>query len=412
MTEPTPDRDPRRALHLLLGVILPDDTETRLLRALLHDGDSAREAWREWCDAVGGPLDAFKGERLGQKSLLPLLHAAVERNSLIVDDAVASWLRAAYFREELRGNAYRRILGETLAAIAPGAGQPPPIVLKGCALSETVYDDPGTRHSHGIELLLRDEEVERIVDLLPGAGFAPARRHQLRRHDRFQLYWQHAAGLPLELRTRLFDIPRYIRGDIHVVWQRAQPLPGFPALQLGPEDALLHVLGNAVTSGSRISLRWVCDAWLLLRRRAEFDWDSFVASVGDAKLGLPVSIVIRYLAEALQAQVPARVRDALDRLAAGTDFVGHEIAAMGALVGSHARVRRLIVTRPDWSTRLALVRCFLAPSTACVAEMGWVTQARQLPLYYLMRPLGYVGRRLARLAVRPETALPRRVDSR
>ena len=412
MMGPQSGSDLRQALRVVLGVILPDAAETNLLRAILHDGDDARRAWREWCDAVGSPLDAFKGERLGQKSLLPLLHVSVERNSLDVAAAVASWLRAAYFREELRGNAYRRILDETLAVIAHGSDGSPPVVLKGCALSETVYDDPATRHSHGIELLLRDAAVARVVGLLPGAGFAPARRHQLRRRGRFNLYWRHAVGLPLELRSRLFDVARYNRGGIEAAWRRAQPLPGFAALQLGPEDALLHVCGNAVTSGSRISLRWACDAWLLLRRHGGFDWNLFVELVDEARLGLPVSTVMRYLAESLQAPVPARVLDALDALAAGTDLVGHEIAAMGALVGSHSRVRRLILARPGWSARLALLRCFLAPSTACVTEMGWVTQPRQLPLYYLMRPLGYVGRRLARLAARPETALPRRMDSR
>ena len=293
----------RRTLRRSLDVILPSDAETSLLRCLLYTGDEGRRAWSAWCATVGNPMMAFKGERLGQKSLLPLLHAAVERNSLPVEASAASWLRAAYFREQLRGNAYRRILEETVTTLC--AAGTVPIVLKGCALSDTVYPDPGTRHSHGIELLVRDDDLEKIIARMPSLGFSAVKRNKARRPGPAMLSWKHSAGLPLEIRTRLFDIPRYA-GGVEAVWQRARPLPGHSALQLCPEDALLHVCGNAAMSGSRISLRWACDAQFLLQKHKALDWSLFLRNVEVTRLGLPLSGIFRYLAGALRAPIPAR----------------------------------------------------------------------------------------------------------
>jgi hypothetical protein len=221
------------------------------------------------------------------------------------------------------------------------------------------------------------------------------------------LSWKHSAGLPLEIRTRLFDIPRYASG-IEAVWQRASPLPGYAALQLCPEDALLHLCGNAAMSGSRISLRWVCDAQFLLQKHAAFDWSLFLRNVEVTRLGLPLSGILRYLAGALSAPIPTRVIDRLGLLADATDDTGYEVAAMGALVASHARMRRLIVAGPDWQSRYTLARHLLAPSPECIREMGWVAGQDWLPVYYVRRPLEYVGLRIARWAARrPPAALSR-----
>lgn len=385
------------ALRRSLAVVLPDPVETQLLCCLLHSGDDGRRAWQAWCGLVGDPRSAFKGERLGQKSLLPLLHIAVERNALPLGAEVASWLRATYFREQMRGNAYRRVLDTTLSGLASSGRLP--LLLKGCALSDTVYPDRAARHSHGIELLVRDDEFATVSTRLPGLGFSAVRRRHETRRCSTTLSWVHASGLPLEVRTRLFDIPRYAT-DHEAVWQRARPLPGHAALQAASEDALLHVCGSASMSGSRVSLRWACDAYFLLQAPGAFDWSLFLRSVEDARLGLPLSGILRFLREELRAPIPASVVTRLDALADATDETGHEIATMGALVASHARMRRLIASDTDWRSAWLLTRHLLAPSAACVHEMGWVRPDQSLLAFYLRRPLQYLGVRAARLLSR------------
>jgi hypothetical protein len=396
-----------RFLRSALRIILPTETETELLRAILHSGEEGRRAWQDWCRRAGNPLTAFERMHSAQKGLIPLVHLAVIRNAVNIESAVASFLRAAHFREELRGNAYRRILRETLVAL--GANGPSPVVLRGCALGDTVYDSPDARHSHGINLLLHDADLARGADRLRSIGFKPARGRQGSRGSAVPLSWRHTAGLPLELHTQLFDLP-YYAAPMSGVWSRTRPLPGLEpvASMLAPEDALLHVCGNSAYSATRTSLRWVCDAWLLIARHSELDWKLFLDDAEAMKLGLPLSIMMRYLAEALDASVPAEILASLDALADGADSVACEIAVLGTLGGAHARMRRMIVTAPDWSARFSLLRCLLAPSPACMREIGYAPESWRLPYYYLQRPLVYAAREASRFGARPALALSRK----
>jgi len=407
MNGPERRSDLRRTLRAALGVMLPTTAETRLLRAILYSGEQGRQAWRDWRRSADNPPTAFEGERTGQKSLLPLLHAAVVRNAVEVEATLASWLRAGYFREELRGHAYRRIVRETLAALSGEAG--PPIVLKGCALSDTVYDDPNARHSHGIELLLSETDLDRVAGRLREMRFTPITSGTgLRSGHRS---WVHPAGLPLVLRTRLFDACDS-GPSVDMLRTRARSLPGMAAFVLGPEDALLHVCGSAARSGSRGTLRWACDAWLLIKSHRSFDWTLFVAIAEAARLALPLSVLVRYLAEALQAPVPVEALAALDALADETTDASHEAAVLGALVGTHSRMRRLIADSPDWPARFILLRCLLAPSAACVREMGHASGPWRLPVFYLLRPMLYAGRRLLRIGARSRLTLSRGAELR
>jgi hypothetical protein len=155
-------------------------------------------------------------------------------------------------------------------------------------------------------------------------------------------------------------------------------------------------------------LRWACDAQFLLQKHVAFDWALFLRNVEVTRLGLPLSGILRYLTGALRAPISAWVIDRLDVLADATDDTGYEVAAMGALVASHSRMRRLIVVGPDWKSRYILARRLLAPSPECIREMGWIAGRQWLPAYYLRRPLEYAGLRIARLvARRPRTALSR-----
>lgn len=381
-----------------LGVILPTDTETELLRAILYSGQKGREAWQTWRKRAGDPKMAFERTHSAQRGLTPLLHRAVIRNAISVEPTVSSFLRAAYFREELRSNAYRRILKETLAALT--ADGPPPVILRGCSLSDTVYEAAEARHSHGINLLLADSDLSAVANRLRAIGFKPTPSSR-RSRGAIAFSWIHPSGLPLDLHTQLLDLP-YYAAPIHAVWSRVRPLPGLDsdARMLGPEDALLHVCGNAASSGTRTSLRWVCDAWLLIERHPRLDWTLFLTTAQSMKLGVPLSVLMRYLVEALDASVPAEILTSLDALAQNADNTAREIAVLGALGGAHARMRRIIATAPDWSARFRLVRCLLGPSRACMREMDHASTGWRLPYDYLQRPLFYATREASRFGKR------------
>ncbi|MDN5939303.1 MAG: nucleotidyltransferase family protein, partial [Salinisphaera sp.] len=386
-------------LHFLrqaLSVLLPTDADTHLLRAILYSGDAGRQAWRHWQHRAGDPLVAFERLPCEQKGLLPMLHRSVARNGVEVEADVASFLRAADFREELRGNAYRRVLRQTARALAVGAT--PPVILRGCAIADTVYDAPQARHSHGIHLLVHEVDLSRAGDRLAPLGYTPAQKGRGFGAETATRLWTHVCGLPLALHTRLIDVPYY---DLPMgfVWARTRPLHGFEAVAatLAPEDALLHICGNAAESATRHSLRWVCDAWLLITRERALDWTLFLDTAKAARLALPLSLMMRYLAEALEAPVPAEVCARLDALAGNVDDVGHEVAVVAALGGAHARMRRVLATAPDWPARGRLLRCLLMPSPACARALGHGPGIPRLSGYYLARVLRYAARTSAGL---------------
>ena len=398
MTEAVRSRN--RTLCNALRVILPTEAETELLRAILYSGDEGQNAWHDWRRRIGDPIEAFRDTHREQKGLIPLLHVATVRNEVELDSRVGGFLRAAYFREQLRGNAYRRILRETLTAIA--ADGPAPVVMRGCALSDTVYDVPEARHSHGINLLLQDADADRAVAALLSQGFQPVRGRDGSRASRFPLSWTHAQGLPLELHTQLLDIPRYA-APMSEVWSRVRPLPQWEpvARMLAFEDALIQVAGNAAHSAGRNSLRWACDASLLMARQPGLDWSLVLAIVEATRLALPLSITMRYLAEELGASVPAEMIAQLDALADRSDYLAYEIAVLGALGGAHAKMRRKIATAPDWRARFTLLRCLLIPSAASMRATGHASDSWRLPYHYLRRPIVYAARSAFRLGMRP-----------
>ena len=80
-----------------------------------------REAWERLRARLGGLATGIDRLEPAQKGLLPLLHVAAIRDGIVLGSGDATYLRAAHLREELRGNAYRRILTTLLAGLAgPG----------------------------------------------------------------------------------------------------------------------------------------------------------------------------------------------------------------------------------------------------------------------------------------------------
>jgi hypothetical protein len=207
----------------LLGDVLPlipDRTTTELLRAMLLDGEAAREAWTRWTHAVHAPKTALADDARTARLLLPLLCDSMRRNALPADDETATYLRSAYLRESLRSRAYRAIVAEVAALLAGTPFQ----FVKGAAVGEEFYAEPALRHAHDIEIFVADE---------------PAVRAALSGYHRDGRQWIHHSGLPLRVHTRLL-------GSTY------RPLDATDALAL------------ALTCANR-SYRWVCDAYLIVR---------------------------------------------------------------------------------------------------------------------------------------------------
>jgi hypothetical protein len=376
-----------------LSVILPRLDQTWLLRACLYSGESGRRAWGVYCRLVGDLKKALPKNTQGIKTLAPLLLSALQRNDTAVEAAFLTYLKTAYLREQLRSKIYRRILRDTLSALnAEGVSH---IVCKGSALADTVYTDPVLRHCHDIDILfLTDNDLSHAVRLFSAMGFISSR--ETRDHEASPTTFIHESGLPLQLHRRPFCMPQYSL-PLEDLWRRSQiqPVVGIPTHILSPADNLLHVCIQAAScSSSRESLRWIPDAWNIMARYPNLDWDVMVECATRSHLALPLSVTLGYLAEELNVSIPPAVLDRLNAAASETDATIGETALSAALAGMRPDLKRLLGIDGDWYAKALLIKRTIFPSPGYLRSAFHIHRSWALPFYYVYRPLRFLARRL------------------
>lgn len=374
----------------VLGAILPTDEQTWVLRACLQRGEQCRDAWRVLEGLTDNTKAAMADDRWSVKRLLPALYVALRQSDAVVDPALLPYLRLAYVREQMRATTYRRVCCDVLALLAE-AGIPV-VLLRGAALAATVYGDPALRHCHDIALLLQQGDVARAADALRRNGLTPqkpgfAGPAALLRHE---------TSLPVELHTRVFSVPLYSL-PWSELWPRTDEvkIAGTPTNVLAPADALLHVCGHMAYSSSRDSLRWVGDAWHLIRVNQNLDWDSLCATAERARLTIPLAVALRYLSEALSAPIPERALQRLHASAMRAPPVERDVALSGARSGAYAELGMFLRrVSGGWRMRALAILWLLGPSREYVRDVVGVRGRAQLLLHYLKRPASYVRRLL------------------
>jgi putative nucleotidyltransferase-like protein len=178
------------------------------------------------------------------------------------------------------------------------------------------------------------------------------------------------------------------------VWARSQScvVAGVPARVLSPPDSLLYVCGHASYSNSRESLRWVSDAWFIIDRHLNLDWDHFLDCVCLSRLALPLSVMVEYLAKDLGAPIPPSFLNRLHAAASQTDATGLEVALWGILAHRSGGVAKMIWSGRDWHTRAFVLKFLLLPSPGYLRWAEDLHHPWLLPFYYVYRPVRYITR--------------------
>lgn len=338
----------------------------------------------------------FEQDTRGLKGLLPTVQAALAAHGGEVEPGFATYLRAARVREELRSEIVRRLCGEVLHALAAQGIEA--IALKGCFLAEAVYEEPAMRHNHGIDVLVREHDLERAGSAAAALGFSTAAG--VRWDPRQWLRFTHASGLPLEVHSRLFA-PDHWRVSLPALWERSRPdrVAGAPARALSPADNLLHVCGFAASHESRAGLRWAVDAWRIIDRFRELDWEGLVATSEESRLSLPMYVLVRYLADEMEAAVPAQAVRSLARSASKASARDREATLLGA-TRTLAALGAAVAAAGGARGRANVVRTVLLPSPAWMRERYDRAPAWILPALYVHRLGRHAAIRLAAARVR------------
>ena len=374
-----------------LSVILPTPEQTDLLRACLHSDESGQQAWQRWQAKSGGIDTALNSGALGIKSLMPLLHVG----GVVEESTQRTYVRSGYLREKLRSNIYRGICQKVLSALE--RDDISVLVLKGAALAETVFDEPALRHCHDIDLLIEHDDMIRATKSLLALGWTHRKVRFGNAND--SLWFEHDSGLPLELHKCLFRIPYYC-APLERIWARSQTksITNVSSRILSPSDNLLHVCGHASYCRSRDSLRWVTDAWFLIQRHPDLDWELFVESAVQSRIALPIYIILGYLADEMSATVPDKVLDRLRSAAHDTGATGRAAALVGAQSGANGTFENIMRRMNSWHERVQILKWMLFPPPVYFRWLYGVRNPWQLPFYYVLRPFGYVVRWIGRLA--------------
>jgi len=374
------------ALSEALSLLLPTAEETLLLRVCLSSRESALDAWREWRHQRNRSGKALLRND-SVKKLRPLLFNAVQSHSLEIDKEGLTYLRTAYLKEELREAAVRRICGEVLLLLEKERFAP--IVLKGIALAETVYGNPVLRHCHDIDILLPDDELSRPSGLLPSLGFRTsfAPDSQSRHLRAVQ-----ESGLPIEFHSRLFEVPYYQTPVLEIrARSLSQAIAGVTAHILAPADNLLHVCGHASYSNKRPSLRWVTDAWFIINRHPDLDWDLLLDCTRRSHLALPLSVMLGYMAGSLNAPIPPTFLSRLFAVASNTEAIERQLALRGTRSAGRGSLTGLFRSTTNWRERAFLLQWLLFPSPRYLSWVDEIRDYRLLPFHYVYRPIRHLG---------------------
>lgn len=290
---------------------MPNAAQELLLRAGLWEGPEALEAW------VGWRTDRrIETADQGSQRLAPLAYHNLQRLGWDGPEmpVLKGTLRKAWVHNERLAH-----MVEPLLRCWHGAGVPA-MLLKGAALSARYYPHSGTRPMDDMDVLVPESRASDALAAFHVEGWAkreggavPRRLDAEFTRCRRTVRYVNALGLCVEMKWFLLAETRWPGIDVGV-WRRAEPLAlrGAPALAPAPEHLLLHVLVHGAQWNEVPPIRWVADAWMILRAAAaRLDWGLFVDEVRRRRVALPVRIGLGYLAERMRAGVPAGVLEAL-----------------------------------------------------------------------------------------------------
>jgi hypothetical protein len=333
------------------AVWLPSSRQTLLLRASLWKGEGALGAWAEW-RRQQPDLETIEP---GSHRLLPLAYRNL--GAELADDPDAGRLKGIY-RRSWAANQFGLRAGRRAIDALQAAGLEV-LALKGAALIDSAYRDPGARPMGDVDLAVRPERVGEAVHALRQAGMTPSEpeperllqiRHSLAFHD--------PGGQEVDLHRGMLWRPglddEFWRGSIEA------DVAGGRVRILNPADQLLHVCTHGAAWNPVHPVRWVADAFKVIEvAAASLDWERLVAMARRGHLSLPLAGALACLAEDLKAPVPGEARSALSR----TPVTARERHAHEALAQAPSSRRSLTMLFWFWERYSAQAALAGKPTT-------------------------------------------------
>jgi hypothetical protein len=271
------------------------------------------------------------------------------------------------------------------------------LTLKGMALANVVYAEPGLRPMADVDLLVRPTEHAIALATLRALGYrTPGEGADLlgesrsfaelvRDGTRIDLHW-HAA--------RYLRFEGVVEVDHEGLWSRARPLltPEGQSLMLSPEDLLLHLVLHLTLGSDFARVLWYADIDAVVRRlRAELDWDLLVKEADRWRVRTLTGWTLGVVARSFDTPLPSRLLDRLGRGRWRRAAVAERIGATAppSLAGAldDARVYPAQTLLMDRASDVLRVFAWTFFPSATWLRHHYVLEPWQVPLYRAVHPL-------------------------
>jgi Uncharacterised nucleotidyltransferase len=184
-----------------------------------------------------------------------------------------------------------------------------PVVLKGGALREMIYDQPVERSLNDLDLLFPDDQVESSIEILRANGYRSPWSDEVReayRQHHFHFLLTHPVGFAVEVHWALSRPNGDFHLDSHAFLARAigRPRDSRPLLRVpSTEDMILHMASQNAEDGFA-RLRRVVDVDRLIASTPHLDWNYLRERARHGKVQILTAVALRLAQLRLRTPVP------------------------------------------------------------------------------------------------------------
>lgn len=299
---------------------LPNEHKLILLcsRQNLNEEDT-----KEILSLLTCPLDWNKIVTLSQKNeILPLIYQSLKQINALssIPDTARKILEDAYYINLNRNLRFLREIGQLIEKFE--SSRIKAILLKGIALIETVYKNPGLRAMADTDILVPEDKIAQTRQLLKQSGYQEIIKPLSERYiEKYQITFGFSKPLGpgiclyLDIHKKLMPNRPYPL-KLSRIWERAQPIDiaGRPALTLSTEDTLLflclHLRGHLRRF---LLLKSLCDIAGLLNLNADtLDWDYIAEAAKTNRIRNNLYFALFACNEILDTPIPAAAAKKLE----------------------------------------------------------------------------------------------------
>ena len=286
----------------------PDTRQTWLLKACLSS--SAQEIQRYWLLW----RSSVNIEHLDDASnrLLPMLYRQMETAK--VSDPELARLRGIYRYHWVKNLLLMSELREILAALRNASVEV--MLLKGAALINRYYHDPGLRPMSDLDIMVRPEDMKKVFGILTNLHWTPRVNVDI---DKIRIErLTHAIDFVREKNGRVIEVDLHWtplqrarwEGVESTFWNHSLPttVKGIECRLLDPTYQLLHVCLHGGTWNIIPPFRWVADAcWILKEDGPLIDWERLLNQARHQNGFMTIKTALNYLHKEFSIHIPAPV---------------------------------------------------------------------------------------------------------